>query len=153
VWFAGLINNPTVFLKKFVDWLQGIRLKTPSAVRWLLGVLVIVVLLVAISYWTIHPGVGENKWITQSISVVTLIVITLAVWLKPIRFRLLEWLGVYSYEIYLLHWPLLYRYDFILGHLPAGLGVATALVWIFGVSVLLRYVTNLIGNISFKPRL
>lgn len=151
-WFAGLVNKPSAYLKKLVGWLQNVRLKTPSVVRWPLKILAIAALLLTISYWMINPGVGGNKWILQVISITTLIEIILVAWLKPIRFRLLEWLGVYSYEIYLLHWPLLYRYDFILGRLPAGLGVAVAFVWIFGVSMLLRYLTNLIGKISFKPR-
>ncbi len=152
VFFAGLVNNPSMRLKKISEWSQNVRLRTPSIVRWILRILAIVALLLAISYWTIHPGVGGNKWVVQTISLITLVEISLVVWLKPIRFRLLEWLGVYSYEIYLLHWPLLYRYDFILSRLPAGVAVAVGFIWIFGVSMLLRYLSNLIGKISFKPR-
>jgi len=153
VWFAGLMNNPSVYLKNIAGWIQNVRLKTPAILRWSLRILSIAALLVAIGYWTINPGVGEGKWVVQTISIITLLEISLVVWLKPMRFRLLEWIGIYSYEIYLLHWPLLYRYDFILGRLPAGIAIVVAFVWIFGMSMLLRYLSNLVGKISFKPHL
>lgn len=39
---------------------------------------------------------------------------------KKIEFGALSILGLYSYEIYLIHWPIMYHYDFLFSWLPAG---------------------------------
>jgi peptidoglycan/LPS O-acetylase OafA/YrhL len=77
------------------------------------------------AYYSIHSGVGESKDIEHSISLFLMMLFIGIVWLIPIRSKVLELFGIYSYEIYLFHWPLLYRYDFLYKYLPAS--IATVL--------------------------
>ncbi len=79
------------------------------------------ILLFPIGYFAIHSGVGESIRVEQNISVLLTLIILLVFLLKPIRFKLFEIFGIYSYEIYLLHWPLVSRYDLIYKYTPAWL--------------------------------
>lgn len=144
VWFAGWMNNPPVWLKKLSSRIKAIWLRLPVWLRWFFRFILLIAAAGAICFWTINPGVGSNKWILQSVSLATVLAIILVAWLKPFRFRLVEHIGVYSYEIYLLHWPLLYRYDFIFNRLPAGVATAVTFLWLLVVSVAFNWVANLL---------
>lgn len=137
---AGLVSHPSTFFKKTISWSVKIWSCIPKWIGWMLKTVAILGLLVGVGYWMINPGVGGDKWVLQGISLLTLVMIVLIALLKPFRFRLFEWIGMYSYEIYLLHWPLMYRYDFIFNRLPAGLAMVVAFVWVFGASWLLHQV-------------
>ncbi len=54
---------------------------------------------------------------------------------KPLKSRFLWFLGIVSYEVYLLHWPLMARYDVFFHHFPAWLAT---LLWI-GVFMILGW--------------
>ena len=54
---------------------------------------------------------------------------------KPLKNRFLWFLGIVSYEVYLLHWPLMARYDVFFHHFPAWLAT---LLWI-GVFMILGW--------------
>jgi peptidoglycan/LPS O-acetylase OafA/YrhL len=77
------------------------------------------VLLLCISYFAINSGVGKGITIEQNISIVImLLILTLGI-IRRGEFALFSMLGLYSYEIYLIHWPLMYRYDILYSHLWA----------------------------------
>ena len=65
---------------------------------------------------------------------------------KKTKFRFLELVGIYSFEIYLLHWPLIGRYDVLYRYLPAWLAtflylpVLLVLAWLF--NLLCRFIEN-----------
>ena len=144
VWFAGWMNNLPVWLKKLFDRTRAVWLRLPVWLRWVFRFILLIAAAGAICFWTINPGVGNNKWVLQFISLATVLAIILVAWLKPFRFRLMEYIGVYSYEIYLLHWPLLYRYDFIFNRLPAGVATAVTFLWLLAVSIAFNWVANLL---------
>jgi len=148
IYVAGLFNNTPRWLSYLVDKINFMRRVVKPFGQWFLRVLTLLVLLYLIGYWMINPGVGGSSWLVQAISVGAVVVTILFAWEKPVRFGLLELLGKYSYEIYLLHWPLLYRYDFILRYLPAGVAVALGFVWIVAVSFAVHYLSEKINQIS-----
>jgi peptidoglycan/LPS O-acetylase OafA/YrhL len=80
----------------------------------------------------------------QLVSITLAIGFGLAVCLIPFTSRGLEFIGVYSYEIYLVHWPLLYRYDPLYDALPLGLATIISVAVIVGLSILLQRGTKLI---------
>lgn len=146
VWFAGWWQVPPRFCSVTKERIRLAWQKIPLWLQRVVKICTAIIALVAVCYLAIHPGVGGNRWILQIISLTTVLAIILFSYIKPFRFRLLEWIGIYSYEIYLWHWPLLYRYDFILDKLPAGVGVALVLAWVFGVSVAANFVINLFSK-------
>ena len=114
-------------------------IKLPTIRRGSLGHhLAFVLMVVLVSYTAIYSGVGEGLRKEQLISLIitgTWIGIFL---LKPFRFNFLTLLGVYSYEIYLIHWPILYRYDFLYKMLPPFLATFIYLFFFIGISFLVQ---------------
>lgn len=93
-------------------------------------------LLIVIGYTAIHSGVGEGVVIEENISIVTSLAIIVVMALARVRFGLLSLMGMYSYEIYLMHWPILARFNVFAGW-PAAVMVWANLVLIIGLSYLL----------------
>lgn len=123
-YFAFPIGMAFAFLQTSTFNITSLIERIPSILRYLLaGVLVWV-----ISYTAIHSGIGESLKAEQRISLVTMAATILLFILIPFKSKFLIWMGIFSYEIYLIQWPLLYRYDFIYRYLPAG--VATILYFI-----------------------
>lgn len=79
-------------------------------------------------YTAINSGVGEGRVKEQFISLLTTLSAVFIFAIKDIRFRILNLVGRYSYEIYLLHWPILYRYDLFYKNLPAFLATYLYLI-------------------------
>jgi peptidoglycan/LPS O-acetylase OafA/YrhL len=84
-------------------WVQLLRLAGHCAV--------LLLLLVVIIYTAYNSGMDKGTMTRQLISLVTMTAIVAVFLLKKTEIRLLQWFGVYSYEIYLFHWPILSRYD------------------------------------------
>lgn len=90
-------------------------------------------LVLIISYFAINSGIGESIKIEQNISIITMIAIVILFLIKKFEFKLLTFLGIYSYELYLIHWPIMYRYEFLYKYFPAW--IATFLYLIFFVFI------------------
>jgi peptidoglycan/LPS O-acetylase OafA/YrhL len=89
-----------------------------------------------IVYSAYDSGIGESEWKEQTMSLVTTLALVALFALKRVELRALTLIGLFSYEIYLLHWPLVSRYDVIYRALPAApatfayLGVFIGLGWL-----------------------
>jgi peptidoglycan/LPS O-acetylase OafA/YrhL len=96
------------------------------------------------AYTSINSGVGLEKEIEQTISLITMFSIIFIFIAKNIEFRLFNLFGKYSYEIYLLHWPLLVRYDLIYQFLPASIATILYLAIFIGLGYLLQELTKIV---------
>lgn len=110
-------------------------------IRRLIYVVVSLISLVIIAYFSIHSGVGKGMWKEQIISILIMSACLVLFWLKPFRIGLFGLVGVYSYEIYLIHWPMLYRYGFIYSFVPPFVTTIVYLVLFVGIGYLLSYVS------------
>jgi peptidoglycan/LPS O-acetylase OafA/YrhL len=102
------------------------------------------------SYTSIHSGVGLEKEIEQTISLITMFSIIFLFIAKNIEFKLFHIFGKYSYEIYLLHWPLLSRYDLIYKYLPASIATIIYLVEFILLAYLLQKSVGMIIKKYYK---
>lgn len=107
-----------------------------------LVLLLVPIFLAVFAYTSINSGVGLEKEIEQTISLITMFSIIFVFIAKSIEFKLFHLFGKYSYEIYLLHWPLLARYDLFYTYLPASLATAIYLTEFICLGYLLQKLTN-----------
>lgn len=98
-----------------------------------------------ISYYLgLHSSIGQGQWPEQNKSVLIVITVITAFMLLPFEFKFLNLLGIYSFEIYMLHWPIMYRYDFLYKFLPAGLATMLYLLIFIGLGYFLQILTKFI---------
>src|SRR5207248_787604 len=93
----------------------------PLQLNWYWLWPVIGLLVALIGYLALNSGIGQGIFIEQELGSVTTLLIVMLFILKPFKIGFFEILGVYSYEIYLLHWPILYHYDLLYKLIPASL--------------------------------
>lgn len=75
--------------------------------------------------WQFH----QAEWLIEQLKSIILVLLFIIFFtFKPLISQFLSILGLFSYEIYLIHWPLISRYDIFFTSLP--LWIATIL-WIF----------------------
>ncbi len=114
----------------------------------ILKIFTLLVAILVFLYTGVHSGVGEDPKIEQSISLITTLSLITIFSLSKFDFKLLSFLGIYSYEIYLLHWPALSRFNLFLG-LPPFLAVTLNLTLIFllgyGLQKMVGKITKLSG--------
>lgn len=117
-----------------------------------LRVILAIILFGVFCYYSINSGVGQATQIEQSISLISTYLIMLVFWILPIRFKLFNLIGKYSYEIYLLHWPIIYRYDHLYKYLPASVATVLYIVEFIMLGFLLQKIVSKISlkNLSFK---
>jgi peptidoglycan/LPS O-acetylase OafA/YrhL len=70
----------------------------------------------------------------------------------PLGILFLIWLGIYSFEIYLLHWPLLSRYNFLFKFLPAGLATFLYLPILLGLAYLMNKLIDKLPLVNKKTK-
>lgn len=99
-------------------------------------------LLVSISYLAIHSGVGKEPWIEQAVSSITMLLVVILFAIKRFEVRILSLMGIYSFEIYLLHWPILSRYDIFFTWLPAWIALALYIPFLLGLAYLLHRIDS-----------
>lgn len=143
-----------VFYCRKDDYLKYIPLaikslaKTVKPAAPFVRILLLIPLIYLFAYTAIYSGVGGDPKIEQSISLLTMFCLTAIFWLKQIRFKLLEVIGVFSYEIYLIHWPILSRFDFLYRNLPGFLATALYLA----VFLALGWILQLTLDFIFERR-
>jgi peptidoglycan/LPS O-acetylase OafA/YrhL len=131
-----------------IDILKNIFEKiksTPQIFKHIFYYLSLVGLIIFITYFSIHSGIGETARIEQTISLITMFGIMLLFFIKKTEFRLLSFFGLYSYELYLLHWPIMYRYDFLYTRIPAWLATCIYLLIFIALGWVLKKISNRIN--------
>lgn len=108
------------------------------------------ILLFIIAHNTYNSGVGQGVRVEQIITMATTLAFVFLFLIKKIEFRLLNLIGLYSYEIYLLHWPILYRYDFIFPFFSPWLAMSVYIALFIGLGWLLQKLSNLITRKILK---
>lgn len=145
---SSLENSPY----KIFSWTKVIWEKIKQLNEFTFQV-IIIILLIAFAYFSINSNVGARPIIEQLTSILTMILIILIFCLKKVGFRLFSLVGVYSYEIYLLHWPILSRYDILYKNLPPFLATVLYLALFLGLGLIFQKFTNLIFNIKLPQSL
>ena len=130
---AWLITGTDV-VKRLPARLTGLG----SRSRWLVAAL----LLASLFLINPHGHAGKNAVITQALNMSFALVLLAIFIIKPISSTFLMLIGVYSFEIYLLHWPLMSRYNLLYGHIP---GWAATLIYL-GIALGLSYVLQALTN-------
>lgn len=102
------------------------------------NLLLLIPLLLLFFYTAINSGVGSNKFIEQSVSLITTSSVLLIFAVSNLQLRLFNLLGKYSYEIYLIHWPILYRYGFLYKMMPAAFATLLYLMLFILLAALLQ---------------
>lgn len=98
--------------------------------------LLLLIFLLIAGYLSIHSNVGQGIYKEQLTSLCIVLSVVVAVVMKDHESRFLTFIGMYSYEIYLIHWPLISRYELIYKYLPPSLatllyiGVLVSLGWL-----------------------
>ncbi len=134
--FAILITqkNITMFLEKFLQ-------------KSLLKLLIIIPLLFVFGYTAYYSRVGQGIIPEQLTSLITMSSIILIFMFNNFTFRLLSFVGIFSYEIYLIHWPLLSRYDFLYKNLPPFLATILYLILFLALGFLLQKLDDKISKL------
>lgn len=104
----------------------------------------------AFVYFAVYSGVNTPS--EEPISIVILFLFLLLFLLAPFRSRLFRWLGIYSYEMYLIHWPLLFRHDILFFTLPAWFATVAYMAILLAIGFVMAWVSknifHLRSNIS-----
>lgn len=101
-------------------------------------------------YTAIYSGVGKGEFKEQLFSLITSASIVYFFIFNKLKFGLFGVVGIYSYEIYLLHWPILYRYDIFYRYLPPFLATSLYIILFIILGFLLNKISNLMSNKVFK---
>lgn len=126
---AGIINDENI--ASFVIILKA------NLNRKNLYILSLILFLI-ISFLALNSNVDTTIWAEQLTSMLTVAMIIALFMIKRIRIQLLEILGKYSYEIYLLHWPIMSRYRDLYGVLPPAIAVILYILIILICSMVLN---------------
>jgi peptidoglycan/LPS O-acetylase OafA/YrhL len=110
------------------------------------------VLAIIIVYTSYHSGVGNIDQ-ARVISIITMLAFLFFFLSMRFEFKLLDFIGFYSYEIYLLHWPILYRYDIFYRYLPAGIATVLYLILFLILAWVLHKITDrILKRETKRPR-
>ena len=110
----------------------------------------IFLIIFVIGYLAYFSGVGKGIFWQSCISMITTLAVIKLFIMKQVRINLFYVLGLYSFEIYLLHWPILYHYDVFYHYLPAWLATISYLGLFLVLGFLLKKVSDQILTIFFK---
>jgi peptidoglycan/LPS O-acetylase OafA/YrhL len=111
-----------------------------------IGYWILVLALIFIIAYNSYSGMGRSNGHEQLISIITTLSFVLLFLLKNKEIKLFNLLGLYSYEIYLLHWPILSRYDIFFKSLPGYLAMVLYLILFIFLGWLLKKASEKILN-------
>jgi peptidoglycan/LPS O-acetylase OafA/YrhL len=114
---AWLLYEPKNGSNTIATKLKTLKREMPSAPYYL----TLLVFTAIAAYCAYFNGIGESIQKEQLMSILTTLALLGLFAVKRFELRLFSLIGVYSYEMYLLHWPIVSRYDVIYSHLPAAL--------------------------------
>lgn len=104
-----------------------------------------------IAYYTaIYSGVGKGEYKEQLFSLITSAAIVYIFVFNKFKFGLFSVIGMYSYEIYLIHWPILSRFDIFYKYLPPFLATSLYLILFIFLGFIINKLVNLISSKVFK---
>jgi len=115
------------------------------ATIWRLIALVILALLAWQTAY--HSGVGRGLILEQVYALFTMICLIFLFIIKKNKLAILEIVGIYSFEIYLIHWPLISRFDIFYKVLPPWLATLVYLPMLLLIAWLFRKVMESISKI------
>ncbi|MFA5431812.1 MAG: acyltransferase [Candidatus Paceibacterota bacterium] len=143
---GGILCNMQVIQGKFANFIS--KIKNGKLLKVFVNILywlIILGLLFAIIYAS-YSGMGRNINMERLVSTLVALTFVLLFLMKKIEIRLFSLLGIYSYEIYLLHWPILYRYDMFFKFLPAWLSMVLYLILFVILGWLLKKTSEIMVN-------
>jgi peptidoglycan/LPS O-acetylase OafA/YrhL len=148
-------DNINLYKLHFLSFPLGIMLASiKDKWRWHIPKLVqfgfLVLTFGAFCYFAYYSGVGQGAFKEQAISVLSVFLILSAFILKNFKFQILNLVGKYSYEIYLLHWPIMFRFENLFGVFPAAIAVIIYLIEFIILGYLLQNLTKLILSKKYK---
>ena len=133
IMFAGIISRLPEAQLAVKNWLENKERRVMAG-----RIAVFASFLYGAMYFSLNSGVGADKYIAHTISLLTAGLYVGVFLVKKTEWKLFTLFGLYSYEIYLLHWPLAYRYDFLFKYLPVGLATAIYLALLLGLAYLIN---------------
>ncbi len=111
----------------------------------------IILLVIFISIFALlayFSGVGYGTLAEQTVSIIAMLSLIAFFVIKRFEIKLFYILGLYSYEIYLLHWPILYHYDFLYKYIPAWLATSLYIIIFIGLGFLLKNISDYVTKNS-----
>lgn len=123
--------------QSLINFFQKLGERKQAIWRWLL-----IVASLLLAFYTIQNSNVGLKTLEELTSMITVLALVIVFSCKKISFRALYWVGLFSYEIYLLHWPIMYRYDFIYKYLPVWLATIVYLFIFIGLGWLLQRISG-----------
>jgi len=94
-------------------------------------------------------GVSREIFVEQTISILAMLSLIVFFIIKKFNINIFYILGLYSYEIYLIHWPIMYHYDFLYKYTPAWLATLLYIVIFLGLGYLLKKFSDYIIKTFF----
>lgn len=140
---ASFLGNPST-ANQLSLFLKKIRYR-----RYPVAYILLSSIFLAIALYTFkNSGVGEEYYIEEAVSLISTFSILALFSLKRFKIASLYWVGVFSYEIYMLHWPVMYRYSSFFKVMSPWL----AMILYLAVFILLGWLMqSLIRRLEKKP--
>lgn len=143
---GGLLYNMQAIQGKFANFILKINnsklLKVFVSIFYWLLILGLIFVIVYASY----SGMGRSINMERLVSTLVALAFVLLFLMKKMEIRLFSLLGIYSYEMYLLHWPILYRYDLFFSFLPAWLSMVLYLILFVILGWLLKKISEIVAT-------
>lgn len=115
-------------------WTEKLRLRLEKMDWCTLGVRLLLAIGLGYIFANIalnHAEIGKG-WAEQTMSLLAAASLLGAFLISPFESRFLFVIGLYSFEIYLLHWPIMSRYDLFYGRVPASIATLLYLLFLLG---------------------
>lgn len=144
VFIAGIVFKYKDNLKEILEKTEYLKTFKKIMYWCFIGLLIWI-----ISYTAYHSNIGKSYWLEQTTSLITCGAIIILFLISKFENRLLYLLGIYSYEIYLIHWPIMSRFDIFYRFLPAWLATLAYLGLFITISWFIQKINIILKN-AFK---